>query len=100
MLAYEQAILTPKQAFEFKRNTSAYLNGIIIGNISNDNLVELCVQLVKKKLKEQGSNLTFKSAQTAFLACQIQEELRENIRQQLSMKPTGNFKQKLKNHQT
>ena len=71
MLAYEQAILTPKQAFEYKWNTTAYLNGIIKGNIT-DNLVELCFQLSKKKkLKEQGSNFTFKSAQTAFLVCQF-----------------------------
>ena len=60
MLAYEQAILTPKQAFEYKWNTTANLNGMINGNIPNDNLVELCVQLVKKKkLKEQSSNFYF-----------------------------------------
>ena len=35
MLACEQAILTPKQAFEYKWNTTAYLNGIIKGNIPN-----------------------------------------------------------------
>ena len=82
MLAYEQAIHTPKQAFEYKWNTTAYLNGIIDGNIPNDNLVELCVQLVKKKkIKEQGSNFTFKRSQTASLACQIKEKLRENFRQ-------------------
>lgn len=31
-------------------------------NIPNDNLVELMVQLVKKKLREQGSNFTYASA--------------------------------------
>lgn len=89
MMAYEQAILTPKQAFEYKWNTTANLNGTIDGNIPNDNLVEIYVQLVKKKIKEQGSNFTFYSAQTTALACQIQDELRENIRHQVSMKPSG-----------
>uniref|UniRef100_K1R0G2 Uncharacterized protein n=1 Tax=Magallana gigas TaxID=29159 RepID=K1R0G2_MAGGI len=94
MMAYEQAILTPKQAFEYKWNTTANLNGTIDGNIPNDNLVEICVQLVKKKIKEQGSNFTFNSAQTTALACQIQDELRENIRYQVSMKPSGKSRTK------
>ncbi|XP_062572276.1 uncharacterized protein LOC134234243 [Saccostrea cucullata] len=89
MMAYEQAVLSPKKAMEYKWNTTANISGTVDGNIPNDNLVELCVQLIKKKLKEQGANFTLKSAQTTALACQIQEELKENIRQQLCKKAAG-----------
>ncbi|XP_062577634.1 uncharacterized protein LOC134239465 [Saccostrea cucullata] len=89
MMAYEQAVLSPKKAMEYKWNTTANISGTVDGHIPNDNLVELCVQLIKKKLKEQGANFTLKSAQTTALACQIQEELKENIRQQLSKKAAG-----------
>lgn len=94
MMAYEQAILTPKQAFEYKWNTTANLNGTIDGNIPNDTLVDICVQLVKKKIKEQDSNFTFDSAKNTALSCQIQDELRESNRLQVSMKPFGKSRTK------
>lgn len=46
-------------------------------NIPNDNLVELIVQLVKKKLREQGSNFTYASAVKATLSSQVQDEIKE-----------------------
>eukprot|EP00105_Crassostrea_gigas_P012770 XP_011428873.1 PREDICTED: uncharacterized protein LOC105329354 isoform X3 [Crassostrea gigas] len=94
MMAYEQAILTPKQAFEYKWNTTANLNGTIDGNIPNDTLVDICVQLVKKKIKEQDSNFTFDSAKNTALSCQIQDELRESNRHQVSIKPFGKSRTK------
>nr|XP_034309039.1 uncharacterized protein LOC105329354 isoform X4 [Crassostrea gigas] len=97
MMAYEQAILTPKQAFEYKWNTTANLNGTIDGNIPNDTLVDICVQLVKKKIKEQDSNFTFDSAKNTALSCQIQDELRESNRHQVSIKPFGKSRTKARN---
>ncbi|XP_052684053.1 uncharacterized protein LOC128164304 isoform X4 [Crassostrea angulata] len=94
MMAYEQAILTPKQAFEYKWNTTANLNGTIDGNIPNDTLVDICVQLVKKKIKEQDSNFTFDSAKNTALSCQIQDELRESNRHQVSITPFGKSRTK------
>lgn len=62
-VAYIIALLSPKQAYEYMWNCASSTTGGGVGkNIPNDNLVELMVQLVKKKLREQGSNFTYASA--------------------------------------
>ncbi|XP_053407578.1 uncharacterized protein LOC123533412 [Mercenaria mercenaria] len=65
MLAYMNCLLSPRLSYECKWNISANMIGGHAGNIPNDNLVEISVETVKKKLKTQGANVTFKSAQTA-----------------------------------
>lgn len=83
-LAYEASLLTPKQAEDYKWNCSANLRGGIGNNIPNDNLVELMVQQVKKRIKEQGTNFTYDSARKVVKSTQIQEELKENVADQIS----------------
>ena len=48
-------------AYEYKWNCSANLCGGIDHNIPNDNLVELLVQAVKKKVYAQGANASYDS---------------------------------------
>lgn len=57
--------------------------------ISNDNLVELMLQLVKKKLREQGSNFTYANEVKAVLPSQVQEEVKKNLQEELKQKPKG-----------
>lgn len=57
--------------------------------ISNDNLVELMVQLVKKKLREQGSNFTYANEVKAVLPSQVQDEVKKNLQEELKQKPKG-----------
>ncbi|XP_061190924.1 uncharacterized protein LOC133199049 [Saccostrea echinata] len=89
MQAYESAILTQRQAVEYKWNCTANTHGGKGKNIPNDNLVETLVQKIKKKLREQVSNLTHNSAQRIALSIQIQEELKENVLRQFSNKEKG-----------
>lgn len=77
MQAYETAILSPRQVVEYKWNCTANTHGGKGKNIPNDNLVETLVQKIKKKLREQGSNITHNSAQRIALSIQIQQELKE-----------------------
>lgn len=54
MLAYEHALLSPKDAYEYKWNCTANTAGGVGQNIPNDNLVELNVGAIKKKFKAKG----------------------------------------------
>lgn len=65
------------------------LGGGVGKNIPNDNLVELIVQLVKKKLREQGSNFTYASAVKATLSSQVHDEIKKNLQEELKQKPKG-----------
>lgn len=52
------------------------------------------VQLVKKKLREQGSNFTYASAVKATLSSQVQDEIkkkptRRNQRENVELKQTS-----------
>lgn len=97
-VAYIIALLSPKQAFEYMWNcASSTTEG---GNIPNDNLVELMVQLVKKKIREQGSNFTYASAVKAALSSQVQDEIKQNLQGELKQKPKGKVELKQTSHQT
>lgn len=56
------SLLSPRKAFEYKWNCTSKTNGGIGKNIPNDILVEICVHEIKKKMREQGANLTYESA--------------------------------------
>jgi hypothetical protein len=90
--AYECAILSPRQAAEYKWNCTANVHGGKGKNIPNDNLVETVVQRIKKKLREQGSNITHQSAQRIALSTQIQEEMKDNVLKQFTSKEKGRSK--------
>lgn len=79
LIAYECAILTPKQAMEYKWNCTASTSGGKGKNIPNDNLVETFVRKIKKKLKEQGSNVSYESARKIALAMQVQDDIQSNF---------------------
>lgn len=58
-------------------------------NIPNDNLLEIMVQTVKKKIYSQGANATYTSVQRAALTTQIQEEIKQNLQTQCNKKQSG-----------
>jgi NADH dehydrogenase/NADH:ubiquinone oxidoreductase subunit G len=88
-MAYCYALLTPKMAYEYLWNCTANLQGNTGHNIPCDNLVELLVQAVKKKIHAQGSNATYRSARDAALTLQIQEELMTNMQREVDKKKAG-----------
>ncbi|VDI74704.1 Hypothetical predicted protein [Mytilus galloprovincialis] len=61
-MAYCYSSLTPRMAYEYIWNGTANMHGNIGHNLPNDNLVEMLVQAVKKKIYAQGANATYKSA--------------------------------------
>lgn len=67
--------MTPRMAYEYIWNCTANLHSNLGHSIPNDNLVELLVQAVKKKVRAQGANATYESVRSAALALQIQEEI-------------------------
>ncbi|XP_062599089.1 uncharacterized protein LOC134260557 [Saccostrea cucullata] len=93
-VAYIIALLSPKQAYEYMWNCAANTTGGVGKNIPNDNLVEFMVQLVKKKIKEQGSNFTYSSAVKAALSSQVQEEIKQNLQQEIQQKTKGKSRTK------
>ena len=58
-------------------------------NIPNDNLVEIFVQMVKKKVHAQGSNATYESSRRASMNLQIQDEIQENMKKECEVKVHG-----------
>jgi hypothetical protein len=77
-IAYIKCILPPQIVYEYMWNCSADLQGGVGNNTPNDNLAEIMVQTVKKKIYSQGANATYASAQKAALTTQIQEEIKKN----------------------
>lgn len=88
-LAYIVALLSPRMAYEYKWNCTSSLRGGREHNIPNDNLVEIQVHNVKKKIQDQGANCTYASARRAALTLQVQHEMRENMKHECLMKPSG-----------
>lgn len=82
MLAYEIALLTPCEAFDYKWNTCVNLSGGVGKNIPNDNAVELQVGEIKKRLQREGSNKSFHSAQTICKTTQITEKVFQNLQKE------------------
>ena len=82
-------LLTPRMAYEYKWNCSANMCGGIGHNIPNDNLVELLVQAVKKKVYAQGANVSYDSVKKAALTLQIQDEIKDNMQEECGREQTG-----------
>lgn len=82
MMAYDLAILSAREAYEYRWNCSVNLQGGQGCNIANDNMVEIHVGQIKKRLKAQGSNMTFKSAQIACDTLQIHQVLCQQIQKE------------------
>lgn len=59
LMANEQAILSPRKAFEYKWNTTVNTRGGTGKNIPNDNLVEITVKNIKEMVSGLGSNIDF-----------------------------------------
>ncbi len=94
MLAYEKAILSPRQAFTYKWNCCSNLQGQPDTCIPNDNLVELQVGNVKKQLKAQGANVTYSSARDASKVTQVVHELKDRVSETLNLhKGSGTHKE-------
>ncbi|KAK3086018.1 hypothetical protein FSP39_012234 [Pinctada imbricata] len=93
-LAYIKCLLTPQMAYEYMWNCSANLQGGLGRNIPNDNLVEILVQTVKKKVYCQGANASYASVRKAALTTQIQEEIKENLQSQCDKKKSGSKRPK------
>lgn len=81
-MAYCFSLPTPRMAYEYFWNCTANLHGNLGHNILNDNLVELLVQAVKKKVRAQGANATYESVRSAALALQIQEKITKNMQEE------------------
>lgn len=69
-------------AYEYIWNCTANMHSNLGHNIPNDNLVELLVQAVKKKVRAQGANATYESVRSAALALQIQEAITKNMQEE------------------
>lgn len=57
--------------YEYIWNCTANLHSNLGHNIPNDNIVELLVQAVKKKVRAEGANATSENVRSAALALQI-----------------------------
>lgn len=89
MLSYEMCLLSPREAFEYKWNTSANLKGGQGNNIPNDNVVELQVGEIKKRLQREGSNKSFDSAQTICKTTQLVTQVVKNLQTENKAHVTG-----------
>ena len=88
-VAYCVSLLTKKQAMEYLWNCTVNIAGGMTKNIPNDNLVEILVQSIKKKISQQGANATFSSARKAALSTQVQNAIHDNLSSECKVKCTG-----------
>lgn len=78
-IAYCTSIPSKKQAMEYIWNCTANTTGGVKKNIPNDNLMEILVQSMKKKISQHGAIATFSSARKAALSTQVQSAIRDNL---------------------
>lgn len=78
-----EKLLSPQAAYEYRWNCTSNIIGGIGNNLANDNLVEIIVKKVKKCLHAQGANVTYASAHTAALACQVVDDIKDNLTREL-----------------
>ena len=97
-MAYCYALLTPRMAYEFLWNCTANLHGNTDHYITNDNLVQILVQAVKKKIYAQGANTTYRSARQAALSLQVQQEIMPNLQNEVDKKQSGQRRQTPSKH--
>lgn len=88
-LAYYHCLLDSKDAFEYKWNCTANLQGGTGHNIPNDNLVEMLVHRLKEKVQTQGANVSHASVRRAALCLQTQDAIKENLRNECKLKKCG-----------
>ena len=79
MMARDMALLSAREAYEYKWNCSVNLQGGTGNNIPNDNMLELNIDKVKRRLKAQGSNMTYESAKVACDTIQMHQLLSDQI---------------------
>lgn len=79
MLAYEMALLSPRESHEYKWNVSVNHKGGVGQNIPNDNLVEIQVHNIKAELQTQGPNKSFESAQQICKTAQVVDKMSTNL---------------------
>ena len=75
--------------YEYFWNCTANLHGNTGHNNPNDNLVEILVQAVKKKIYAQGANASYRSARLAPLSLQVQQEIMSNLQNEVDKKQSG-----------
>jgi hypothetical protein len=80
MLAYDMALLSPRQAMEYRWNVSVNTKGVVGNCIPNDNFVEVQVKNIKKNVARQGPNKSFHTAQVACKTTQVVTEIRNGLR--------------------
>lgn len=86
MLAYEMALLSEREAFDYKWNTCTNLSGGIRRNIPNDNAVEIQVGEIKKRFQREGPNKSFASAQLICKTNQITTKIAKNLQRETTSK--------------
>ncbi len=79
MLAYDMALLTPREAFEYRWNMTVNLEGGEGKNIPNDNSVEIQVHKLKSQLMTQGANKSFKSAKIIAMTTQTIDLMKTTV---------------------
>ena len=87
--AYCIALLSKKQAMECLWNSTSNIAGGLSKNIPNDNLVEIQVRSIKKKIHQQGANATYQSARKAALSTQVQDSICDNLCLECDVKSSG-----------
>jgi hypothetical protein len=79
MLAYEMALLSEKQAAEYKWNICVNTKGGIGRCIPNDNFVECQVKSIKQTLQHQGPNKSYETAKVACQTTQVLQAIKETV---------------------
>ena len=81
LLAYDMALLSKREAMEYRWNQVVNTKGGIGKCIPNDNFVETQVKNIKKNLARQGPNKSFATAQTACKTTQVVTNIKSGLKQ-------------------
>ena len=86
MLACEKAILSERDASEYKWNSVVNLKGGDGEYIPCENMLEINIDLLKRKLRAQGANMTVDTSKVAAQTLQVHQKLKEFLRQETCAK--------------
>ena len=80
MLAYDMAVLSPRQSMEYRWNITVNTKGGLGRCIPNDNFVELQVKNIKQTMARQGPNKSFETAKTACRTTQVVSDIKDGLK--------------------
>ena len=79
MLAYDMALLSQYERYEYRHNIAMNLIGGVRNCVANDNVVEIYVHKIKEAMRAMGANVTYAAVQKVTKCLDVLDAMTEKL---------------------